>query len=67
MKDPKFRYGARVHVHGTPGTGIVVFVEAMSSGRYVYHIEYVDANMIRKIKTAEEYDIIMIDSGEAAP
>lgn len=66
MKDPHFKIGNRVHVHGTPGTGTVVLIECIAR-RYVYHVRYTDANRISKTKAAQEIDIILIDSGEAQP
>lgn len=64
-RDPKYVINNIVHVHGTPGTGKIVFVEELVN-KYIYHIEYVIESGIRKIKQAREEDLIFIDSGSVS-
>lgn len=59
-KEPKYSINAIVHIHGTPGTGKIFMIE-YTGNKFVYHVEYVDANNIRKVKSAPEHDLILID------
>lgn len=59
-KEPKYPLNALVHIHGTPGSGKIFLIE-YTGCKFVYHVEYVDANMIRKVKSAPESELIMIE------
>lgn len=65
-KDPRYPVHAKVHVHGTPGSGVVIFIEPRNR-TYYYTVEYHLPNGLAAHKTAAESDIILIDSGVSQP